>query len=237
MPKKAPRTRRPRVARRKVMRRAKRNFNQPEQASLTEVLPASLLAANQNYSSYNLSLSNFVRARDIAKGYQYYRIKRVTIVIKPTQDTFQVGGNSLPYLYYMIDRVGQFRSGFTLAQLQAMGAKPRRVDDKTITFSYTPSVLTETYDNTALANIAVQYKMCPWLPTRDSAILANWSPNTTDHFGIVWRMAQDIVTGSPSAFSVERRVEIQFKKPSVPTAPLGGSDVPENIDVELTEAL
>lgn len=233
MVKKAPRSQRPRVARRKVMRRAKRSYNQPEQASLTEVLPSSLLASNQNYSSYNLSLSNFTRARDIAKGYQFYRIKRVTITIKATQDTFVQGGNSLPYLYYMIDRLGQFRNGFTIDQLKAMGAKPRRIDDKTITFSYTPSVLTDTYDNTANANTAVQYKMMPWLPTKDVSQIGVWNPNTTDHFGIVWRFQQDITTGTASAFSVERSVELQFKKPSIPTVALDVTDVPENVDVEL----
>lgn len=208
----------------------RRGFNQPEQASLTEVVSLPLLSANQNYSSYNLALSNFARAQNIAKGYQYYRIKRVTLVIKATQDTFVVGGNSVPYLYYMIDRTGQFRNGFTLEQLKAMGAKPRRVDDKTIIFSYTPSVLTETYDNTAGANPAVQYKMCPWLPTKDTAQVGIWNPNTTDHFGIVWRFVQEITTGSASAFSVERRVEIQFKKPSVPTTAPTEQDVPSNVD-------
>lgn len=225
-----------RVTRRKPVRknvRRRRNFNEPEKASLTETISYPLLTANQNYSSYNLSLANLTRARDIAKGYQFYRIVRVTTVIKATQDTFTTGGNSVPYLYYMIDRVGQFKNGFTLDQLKAMGAKPRRIDDKTILFSYTPSVLTDTYDNTAGANAAVQYKLSPWLPCKDQNVVGVWNPNTTDHFGIVWRFLQDITGPSVSAFSVERRVEIEFKKPAVPTLPLTAEDVPQDVDVEL----
>lgn len=212
----------------------RRGFNEPEKASLTEVIPTGApLAANQNYSNYNLSLANLPRAQNIAKGYQYYRIRRITYVIKPCQDTFLPGQNSVPYLYYMVDRTKQFVNGFTLDQLKAMEAKPHRLDDKTISFSMTPSVLTETFDNTGGANTAVQYKMSPWLPTKDIAQVGVWNPNTTDHMGIVWRVEQSFTTGGASAYVLERRVEIEFKKPSIPTAALGAEDVPQELDVDL----
>jgi len=219
---------------RKVMKKGakrpavRRGFNQKEQASLTEITSAPLVVANQNYSSYNLSLSSMTRAVEVAKGYQYYRIKRVTYVLKPNYDTFQLGGgtgSTVPYLYYMIDRTRQFQAGFTINQLKAMGAKPRRFDEKTLSFSFTPNVLTETFDNTALANGAVQYKLMPWLPTKDiNAGVGVWNPNTTDHLGVVWRVDQ--LTGTAVSYTLERRVEIQFKKPAVPTSIIIATDVP-----------
>jgi len=201
----------------------------PERASCTEVFGNNILATNQSYGLYNLSLADCTRARDIAKGYQYYRIKRVTLVVKPTQDTFQQGGNSIPYLYYMIDRVKQFQAGFNAAQLKAMGAKPRRVDEKNVTFSFTPSVLTETFDATLSSNTAVQYKIAPWLPCKDTSQLGVWNPNTTDHMGIVWRIEQEFTTGSATAYIVERHIEIEFKKPAVQNQVLATGD--EVIDI------
>lgn len=210
-----------------------------ENASLTEVqAPIATPLANQNYSTYNISLASLTRARDVAKGYQYYRIKRITYVIKPLSDTFNAqglapGGSAatVPYLYYMIDRTRLFQGGFTIDQLKQMGAKARRLDDKTLTFSYTPSVLTETFDNTANANLAVQYKMCPWLPTRDITNVGVWNPNTTDHCGIVWRVEQ--VGGTPIGYQLERRVQVEFKKPAVTALAAGEGDVPEDTDVEI----
>lgn len=214
-------------------RKGGRNFNLKEQASLTEVQAApGTSVANQNYASYNISLGMLPRAQDVAKGFQFYRVKRVTYVIKPTQDTFVSGGNSVPYLYYMIDRTRMFQSGFTIDQLKAMGAKPRRLDEKSLSFSYTPSVLTDTYDNTAGANKAVQYKMAPWLPTKDIAQVGVWNPNTTDHLGIVWRVEQAI--GSAVAFTVERRIEVEFKKPAIPTTAPTAEDVPLDFDAEIS---
>lgn len=216
-------------------------FEVKENASLTEVqAPIPTPLANQNYATYNISLASLTRALDVAKGYQYYRIKRVTYIIKPLSDTFNAqglapGGSaaSVPYLYYMIDRTRLFQNGFTIDQLKAMGAKARRLDDKTLTFSYTPSVLTETYDNTVGANGAVQYKMMPWLPTKDINVVGLWNPNTTDHQGVVWRVEQ--VSGTPIGYQLERRVQIEFKKPAIPTLATTGEEVPIDTDVVLAQ--
>lgn len=204
----------------------------PERASCTEILPALSASANQNYSSYNISLASCTRARDIAKGYQFYRIKRVTYVIKPELDTYISGGPTLPYLYYMIDRTKQFVNGFTLEQLMSMGAKPHRLDDKTLEFHYTPSVLTETYDATTGATPFVQYKLKPWLPTKDISQVGVWNPNTTDHLGVVWRVAQRLNGGQVISYVIERRLEIEFKKPSTSTTPSQAEDVPLEVDVD-----
>lgn len=223
------------AARRKAGQR-RNKYEVKELASLTEVQPAGgATSCNQNYSSYNISLASLSRARDVAKGYQFYRIKRITYVLKPLMDTFVQGTGSpqtqatVPYLYYMIDRTRQFQSGFTLAQLKAMGAKGRRLDDKVLTFSYTPSVLTETFDNTANATTAAQYKLMPWLPTKDIAGgVGVWNPSTTDHLGIVWRVEQEL--GNPIGYSLERRIQVEFKKPAIPTTVGSEADVPVDFE-------
>lgn len=204
-----------------------------ESASLTDVQNLSNGTTNIAYSAYNVSLNSSARAVAVSKGYQYYRIKRITYVIKPLMDTFIQAGvpqtqATVPYLYYMIDRAKQFTSGFNVNQLKAMGAKARRLDEKTLTFSFTPSVLTETYDNTQNANTAVQYKLSPWLPTRDIAQVGVWNPNTTDHLGVVWIVEQ--AAGTVIGYGIERRIQYEFKKPSLPLT--NGVDLQVPVDSE-----
>jgi len=153
------------VARRKPAQRRSK-YEVRESASLTDVQNLSNGTTNTAYSAYNVSLNSSVRAVAVSKGYQFYRIKRITYIIKPLMDTFVQAQQpqtqaTVPYLYYMIDRAAQFASGFNISQLKAMGAKARRLDDRTLSFSYTPNVLTQTFDNTANSQEAVQYKLCP----------------------------------------------------------------------------
>jgi len=214
---------RKRRAVRKAIRRPRR-YNMPEKASLTEVLQSLEKQSNTNYGVYNVSLSSLNRAQNVAKGYQYFRIKRVKIVFKPQMDTFTAGGVTVPYLYYMIDRTQQFKGAFTLEMLKASGAKARRLDDKSVTLSWTPSVLTETYDDTPLATTAAQYKMSPWLPCKEINNIAVWNASTVDHHGICWRVE---TLGGNIGYSIDRIVEIEFKKPYVP--PPVGQELEETI--------
>lgn len=204
---------------RRAQRRSK--YELAERASLTETIsPLTTLNANQQYSSYNLNLASMPRASKIAEGYQFFRIKRVTYTLKPFADTFSPGAlANVPYLYYMIDRTKQFVNGFTCEMLRNMGAKPRRLDDKSISFSYSPNVLTETFDDSS-TSLPIQYKISPWLPTRDLANVGVWNPSVVDHQGVVWFVEQLLAT-SPVGFTIERRVQIEFKKPAVPPPPQG----------------
>lgn len=214
--------------RQKKMRvpRGPSNVDVPERASMTEIFASQTLQTNANYSSYNISLAQCPRAQNLGKAYQYFRIKSVTYVLKPLMDTFTSGGVTVPHLYYLIDRTRQFQNGFTLDQLKAAGAKPHRLDEKIIEFHYKPSVLTDTFDNTAGAQTFVQYKLSPWLPCKDIAQVGVWNPSTIDHTGIVWRVEQ---TNGPIGFNFERRVELEFKKPALSAVP-GDLEVPTSID-------
>ena len=107
----------------------------------------SLLTTNQVYNIYNTQLSSNVRAVSVAQAYQFYRIKRITLKFSPLQDTFSGTGTTVPYLYCMIDRTKNLANQNTVSALKKLGCKPRRLDDKMLTFSWRPSVLIGTYDS------------------------------------------------------------------------------------------
>lgn len=216
--------------------RAPRKAGVAEWASLTETKPFQLLNTGQMYQNYNVQLGSFPRASLVAKGYQLYRIKRVEFRISPLQDTFAGAGTSIPYLYYMIDRVRNLQAANTVIPLKRAGAKPRRLDDKIVKFSYTPSVLSGNYDSQPPVGQSttqfVSYKMAPWLNTRDSDTLGVWNPDTTDHQGIVFIVENS--GGATIAYKCEMVVEFQFKKPSFEVTPTEGLPAPVDI-LDLTE--
>lgn len=167
-------------------------------------------AANTMYENRNVDLASFDRAVTIAKGYQHFRIKKITLTLKPYYDTYQsaVGAVGRPQAYFMIDKAGALANP-TLEDLKQMGAKPRRFDEKPISFSYRPSVLTG--DQVAAGVIgAAQYKISPWLSTSANPLGAAWAPSTIDHLGIFWYVEQP--AGNQQYFA-EIEVQFQFKKP------------------------
>lgn len=194
----------------------------------------SLLNTNQAYNSYNLQLSSFQRAVIVAQAYQYYRIKRVTYKFSPLSDTFAAGsGTTVPYLYFMIDRLSQLQAVSTASQLRAMGAKPKRLDDKMLTWSYAPSILQAGFDGAPPIGQSstqfVQHKVSPWLSCRDAqGPLGVWTPDSTDHLGCVWLVENS--GGATVQYKCERIIEFEFKKPSFTV--LAGPNDPPPVEVE-----
>lgn len=194
----------------------------------------SLLNPNQLYTNYNTQLSSFARAVNIAQGYQFYRIKKVTYKFSPLSDTFAPGsGVTVPYLYFMIDRLATLQAVSLPGQLRAVGAKPKRMDDKIVTFSFTPSVKVGTYDSLPPAGQSstqfTQYKMSPWLSCRDNEGPTQlWNPDSTDHLGCVWMLENS--GGNAVQYKCERIVEFEFKKPAYQI--IAGPSDPPPIDVE-----
>jgi len=85
------------------------------------------------------SLSQFPRAATLAGSFQYYKAAKVTWNYEPLYNTFQdaAGGASVPYLYTYMNR-GQLNIVNTLLEIQACGARPRKLVSRT-QISYTPS--------------------------------------------------------------------------------------------------
>lgn len=208
-----------------------RRFNEPEKASLTETFTMNL-NANQIYSDYNTTLLQYARATAVAKGYQMFRIKKISYSLKPQADTFVPNGNNLvPYLYYMIDRTASLSNFSSADQLRSVGAKPRRVDDKIITWSYRPSVLNASLDNQPSGTAVFQsYKISPWLPCNKNNYQPGiWEPNETDHLGCIWVVDQVNNAGAVT-YELDFTVEFEFRKPMI-VVPLPSEGVITAIDV------
>jgi len=167
--------------------------------------------ANQMYENRNTDLASYDRAVNIARAYQHFRIKKITITLKPYYDTYQsaAGAVGRPQAYFMVDKAGTLVNP-SLEDLKQMGAKPRRFDESPISFSWRPSVLTA--DNAVVGGVvASQYKISPWLSTNAAPLTAGpWAPSTIDHLGIFWYIDQP---AGNQQFFVELEVQFQFKKP------------------------
>lgn len=212
-------------------RRAPRTV--PEKASMTCTRSYALLDTNQTYRLYDIQLSQYARAINVAKGYQMYRIKNAKIVLSPLADTFQAGsGVTVPYVYFQVDRTRNLTNIRTAQEFKALGCKPRRVDDKIVMFQWKPSVLNPTIDSApdaAVASVFNQYKISPWIRTRDeTGGLGVWNPDTTDHMGLVFLVENS--GGAGVQFKVELVVEFEFCKPSLPT--ILTETLPEPLELE-----
>lgn len=216
--------------------RGKRNIQRAprtvaERASLTETRSFTLLSTNQTYVQYAIQLSQHLRAVNVAKSYQLYRIKNVKYILSPLADTFQAGGGtSVPYVYFQIDRTRDLANIRTAQEFKRLGCKPRRLDDKVVMFQWRPSVLNPTLDDAALnTGVFNQYKVSPWLRTRDeTGGVGVWNPDTTDHQGLV--MFIENAGGADVQAKLEIVIEFEFMKPSYPTVITEGH--PEPVELE-----
>ena len=199
--------------------------NTPEYASASvksTLLPAggTAFTANTLYNKINTQLSDFTRAVGLAQYYQHYRMSNIKITFKPTLDSFipnQVPSATFtkPYLYYMIDKSGSISTNSTLEALKQMGARPRALDEKPITVSWAPSILTAdaTATTAGLAIAAAQYKISPWLSTQSAPGNPGvFVASSVDHFGLYWYVDSQL-GGTTITYQVEIEVQFQFKKP------------------------
>jgi len=194
---------------RRVPRRGKTNVG--EYASLSCV--RSLADANTNtmYTRSDFALADFPRAIAVARAYQFFRMKSVKLTWKPQYDTYGAGlaGLSKPSLYYMIDKGASIPTGTTLEGLKNMGAKPRTFDEKPISVTWTPAVLTSS--QSLLGDVASAYKLSPWLNTNSTPDSASWNPSLIQHNGIFWYMYTQSIP--LVAYTMEVEVQFEFKKP------------------------
>lgn len=221
MPPKYTKTAPKRAPRRRMARVSRPMFN--KSTKKTQIATCSetdnfTYATNTAYRLQAMSLdAASQRVLDIAKGYQQYRLKRITLKFKPKFDTFAAGGaSSVPEFHYIIDKLNSFPAGTNLQAMRDAGAKPIRFDDKNITVSWRPSVLTETFGQ---ANPASQYKLSPWLSVNANAGTANpFAYSSIDHYGLVWQIN---VLASPGYgdLQAEFMLDWEFRKPLTQATP------------------
>lgn len=205
--------------RRPARRAARKARNQPEKASMSVTRSYNLLTTNQTYRVYDVQLNQYARAVNTARSYQMYRITNCKLVVSPLFDTFAAGGGTTaPNIYFQVDRTRAITNIRTPQEYKALGCKPHRLDDKPITFQWKPSVLNSTIDSgpdQAVASVFNQYKISPWIRTRDeTGGLGVWNPDTTDHMGLVF-LAENS-GGADIQYKAELTVEFEFCKPAIP---------------------
>ena len=221
---------RARVARK--VRRAKRRvqyrgkLSNSEFASAKQTLQLNNDNVNSLYTLYDMQLNQFDRLKQIARGYQYYRITKIELKVKPFADTFtNAGGNSIPYFYWLIDRNESFNfNGTAFQDLRDSGAKPIRFDDKTINVRWKPTVLQTLPNdqfNPPLTQTFMNSRISPWLPTNRYAgaetVINQWDCSIVPHRGLVYGVQQDL-SQSPWQYGTEITMHVQFKKPGVVAA-------------------
>lgn len=104
-----------------------------------------------DFNLYNFNLGQFQRAQLMSGLFRFYKASKVIWSVEPLYDTFQEGaGSCKPYIYTMMNRdqsseIVNFSPKapggpqWAISALQAMGARPKQLDDKIIKYIYKPN--------------------------------------------------------------------------------------------------
>lgn len=196
------------------MRRRKTN----DYARCVETHEFATLNANVAYYDYTTSLARCERAAAIARGYQEFRIKKIEYHFVPLTDTFLPGQNTVPQLYFRIDKTGALNDFTSVAQLVQTGCKPKRMDDKNLIVKFAPGVLAYVRDAVQATNPWSQLKVSPWLTTNKNNLTSvSWAASSVDHLGIAWFVEQIGTGGAVTTYSLRQIVHFEFRKPLVLT--------------------
>lgn len=188
-------------------------------ATLTSGSPGGGFLPNTLYNKMDTQLSDFTRAITVANAYQHYKIKRIALTFKPTYDTYApTGGTTIgkPNLYFMIDKSGSIPTNITLEGLKQMGARPKQLDEKNMTVSWSPSVLDLSMiaSGAAPTSNPAKYRISPWLSCNENIVAPGvFTPSRVDHLGLYWYVDQANPGTTPPVYTVEIEVQFVFKKP------------------------
>lgn len=174
-----------------------------------------------------VALSDIIydRAQTVAQAYQEFRIKYVKMTFRPSADTFPaVAGNSIPQLYWQIDKANAIPTTADADTFYSMGTRPKRMDDKNLVFAWKPTVLTTDMTNPGVVN-AGQVRIRPWLSTNANAGNPGlWAPSAIEHLGCVFYVTK-INPADALQYFVDIEVVFQFRKPTWK----GGSSVENSV--------
>lgn len=216
-------------------KRTKRSGNVPDYAGLSVKRSISDNGNNFNtnrlYSLMDVQLIDYPRAVQVAQAYQHYRIKRVTLTIKPTYDTYSQGFSKM-HCYYMIDKSGSIPTNVSLEGLKQMGARPISLDEQPLKISYVPTVLESTMYAPGAGNTAAsKYQSSPWLTTRAGAVGPGaFVASGIDHLGVYWWVEQLVSTGV-TGYQCEVEIQFQFKKPLANDLTTSVAAIPATVSV------
>lgn len=204
----------------------------PNTARVVQTLATIPLAVN---TPYIFKVGGITGDRALAHAEQYglYRIAKIEFKHKPLYDSYipQNGGptpsgnfiTTVPELYWKMNRYADAPAAWTLQDIQDLGAKPHRLDDKTYTFSYKPNILLA---NESGGSVSGTVKMTPWLNTDNAADTGQFAPSTTEHYGhFLWISANTVNNNSdPQVCELDVVIHYEFKTPRTEWTPssMGG---------------
>lgn len=112
-----------------------------DRASIVTTFDFGTIRSNAPYSA-EFNITNFDRALTLAGQFQMYKCDYVEFIYTPEFNTFQdqVGGSTVPYFYYTMNRIGEVTTITSQAMLRR-GAVPVKFT-KPITIKYKPNTLT-----------------------------------------------------------------------------------------------
>lgn len=205
--------------RRRNRRTVRRSVRTPknESCKITETITIDTAQTALTPYESNINLRQFSRAVDIADNFQEYRIKKLIFKYTPFLDTFTdatTGAGAVPYLWSK-RHIYPAPTTFGKEYLQALGAKPRRLDDKTLTVSYSPNIFvyTNSEGGSGVSRSQGMPKYSPWLSTHYlDAGTGNTVIDNTVHFGHAWWIDKVVDTGN-AVCAVELTAVFEFKKP------------------------
>lgn len=217
-------------------RRAVRKAGVPKQAAtLTESYqvsaPDGIVIFNR---AVQLSSATFDRAQAVAQAYQEYCIKKVTLVFRPSCDTFTpAAGNSIPNLYYVLDKATSIPTNASLQTLLDMGCRPTRFDSKNIRKSFKPVALLGADTSAAGTIVGAQpSKASPWLATNANAAApgALWAPSQVEHAGCAFFVTKMSGLTPAINYTIDLQIDFAFRKPTWHVPP-GGLEVSSNMNL------
>ncbi|MBV6343330.1 hypothetical protein [Candidatus Magnetobacterium casense] len=163
-----------------------------------------------------IALSDVIydRAQTVAQAYQEFRIKYVKMTFRPSADTFPaVAGNIIPQLYWQIDKANAIPLTADADTFYSMGTRPRRMDDKNLSFVWKPTVLTTDMTNPGVTNPG-SVRLRPWLSTNANAGNPGaWAPSAVEHLGCVFYVTK-INPADALVYNIDVEVVFQFRKPT-----------------------
>lgn len=193
---------------------------------MTEVEIVPTTGINLNSPSLQIKAGiTGTRATQLAKLFGEYRIKRLIFTYRPIFDTFSsslpgVGNspNSVPTLYWRMNRYGDTPAAFNGNYMRAMGAKPFRLDDKQVVVSYRPNVIQA--QQNVVGNTTASIKMSPWLSTDDIVQDNNFNISTAEHFGhTLFVEGGGAGTGQGMVCYQDVKVIYEFRNPRLTAVP------------------
>lgn len=189
----------------------------PNTCKVIETQTLTLLANN----AYIVSMPGIVgtRPQAIAPNFGLYRIAKMMFKYKATSDTFVsnpafiggAGAVTVPHLYWKMNRFADLPAAFTAQNLRDLGAKPFRLDDKTVTVAYKPNIL---LSSASAGTDSGQLKMTPWLNTDSAPDTGAFVLSTTHHYGHFFII--DCSTngnGATPVATVDITIVYEFKNP------------------------